>query len=127
MARILVMDDDEVGRMHMGAVIEGAGHEVGYASDGEQGVAYYRESPFDAVIVDLAMPKKNGIQAIRELCAMDRDVRIIAVSGVSPEQLTLAEQSGAMRTMVKPVHADELMQAVASVLRRRTGWQGALD
>jgi DNA-binding response OmpR family regulator len=127
MARILVMDDDEVGRMHMGAVIQAAGHEVGYASDGEQGVAFYKESPFDAVVVDLAMPKKNGIQAIRELCAMDRDVRIIAVSGVSPEQLTLAEEAGAMRTLVKPIHADELMQAVAGVLRRRTGWQGARD
>jgi len=127
MARILLMDDDEVGRMHLGAVLEGAGHEVGYASDGEQGVAYYKESPYDAVIVDLAMPKKNGIQAIRELCAMDREVRIIAVSGVRPEQLTTAEQTGALWTMVKPVHADELMQAVASVLGRRTGWQGEKD
>ncbi len=127
MATILVIDDDEVSRLAAGSALEAAQHEVHYAPNGEVGLKFYGRSPTDAVIVDLAMPVMNGLKTIRELKDRYPDVKIIAVSGVSPEQLPVAEQYGALRTLVKPISAAELQDAVAAVLRRATGWEGVVD
>jgi len=127
MPTVLVIDDDEVSRLAAGAALEAAEHEVHYAPNGEVGLQFYERSPTDAVIVDLAMPVMNGLKTIRELKDRFPDVKIIAVSGVSPEQLPIAEDYGALRTLVKPLKPTELQEAVASVLRRHTGWEGVID
>jgi CheY-like chemotaxis protein len=127
MPTILVIDDDEVSRLAAGAALEAAEHEVHYAPNGEVGLEFYQRAPTDAVIVDLAMPVMNGLKTIRELTDRFPDVKIIAVSGVSPDQLPVAEEYGALRTLVKPLDATELQQAVASVLRQSTGWEGVVD
>ncbi len=122
MARILVIDDDEVTRRAIGAMLEGADHEVSYAANGEQGLAFYTRSPFELVIIDLVMPIKNGLQTIRELRETYPHARIVAISGVSPEQLEKAEEYGALRTMVKPIESSQLLEVVDSTLRRSVGW-----
>ncbi len=127
MARILVIDDDEVTRLGVGAVLEGGGHQVAYARDGDQGMAFYERNPFDLVIVDLAMPVKSGLQTIRELTEAYRDIRIIAITGVSPEQLPLAEDYGAARTLIKPVEPNVLMEVVGDVLKQRGSWDDVID
>lgn len=122
MSRILVIDDDEVTRVALGSVLEGADHQVAYAPNGEVGLSFYRREPFELVIVDLAMPVKSGLRTIRELLEYDRTARIIAISGVSPEQFPLAEDYGVLRTLVKPVKPPELLEVVDGVLRRSIGW-----
>lgn len=122
MANILVIDDDEVARLHMGAILEGLGHTVRYAANGEQGVNLFADNPAEVVIVDLAMPVKNGVITIRELTGLDPEARVIAVSGTSPEQLVFAEEAGAGCTLTKPVPPDALRQAVGSLLLRRSRW-----
>ncbi len=99
MPRVLVIDDDEVSRLVIGKILEAAKYDVAYASNGEQGIAYYKKDPFDAVVVDLVMPVKNGLQTIRELYEDYRDVKIIAVTGVDPENLPLAEDLGAVGSL----------------------------
>ena len=66
MARILLVDDDEVARLAMGTVLEEEGHDITYAPNGEVGLHLYRQRPFTVVLVDLIMPVKNGLQMIRE-------------------------------------------------------------
>jgi CheY-like chemotaxis protein len=127
MARILVIDDDEVSRIATGAAIEAQGHEVGYAADGEIGITLYGRSPYDVVIVDLAMPKMNGVLVIKELRKIDPAARIIAVSGVAPEQLELAQQAGALGSLTKPVDPTQLQQMLDGALRRSMGWEGVSD
>ncbi len=122
MARILVIDDDEVTRRAIGAMLEEADNQVSYAANGEQGLAFYTRSPFELVIIDLVMPIKNGLQTIRELRETYPQARIVAISGVSPEQLATAEEYGALRTMVKPVETSQLLEVVDSTLRRSVGW-----
>jgi CheY-like chemotaxis protein len=116
MARILIIDDDEVARLTGGAVLEAAGHEVVFASDGGEGVAKYTEEPFDAVVVDLVMPVKGGLRTIRELRELDAGVRVVAVTGVAPEDLDLAEGLGALHTLTKPIEPAHLRLAVESLL-----------
>jgi len=123
-ARILIVDDDASFRLFLSTVLLDAGHEVGYAADGDQAVSFYRKGGFDLVIIDLVMPGKHGVIAIRELKAMDHAVKIVAVSGEDAEHLALAEEAGALKTLPKPVHADDLLTTIAGMLRRATGWQG---
>ena len=127
MARILVIDDDQDSRFLMGAILENAAHEVAYAANGEQGLEVYSKSPFDLVIVDLVMPIKNGFRTIRELVEKYHHRRILAISGISPEQLDVAQKYGAMRTMVKPIEPEQLLEAVDGMLRRSIGWDGVTD
>jgi DNA-binding response OmpR family regulator len=122
MARILLIDDDEVARRAMGAILEEAEHEVTYAANGEIALALYAKRPFPLVLVDLVMPVKNGLQTISELMQLDKGARIVAFSGVSPEDLDLAAELGAARLLVKPVAPQDLIAAVNSQLGVSSGW-----
>ncbi len=124
MARVLIVDDDATVRLYLGAVLEKAGHEVAYGADGEQAVEFFRRGGFDLAVIDLALPKKNGVLAIREILLLDRYAKVIAVTGSVPEQLGRAEEAGAMLVLEKPVEADDLLGAVAKLVRRSTGWEG---
>ena len=127
MATVLVIDDDEVSRLAVGSALEANGHEVHYAPNGEVGLEFYEKSPTDVVIIDLAMPVMNGLRTIQVLRENHRDARIIAISGESPEQLPMAEDYGALRSMAKPVNPTELQQAIEQVLRLSMGWEGPMD
>jgi CheY-like chemotaxis protein len=62
------------------------------------------------------MPDMNGMLLIEQIMAENNHALIIAVSGVSPEQLERAELLGASRTMQKPYEAAELLEAVTQTL-----------
>lgn len=116
MARILIVDDDEMDRLFERTILQDAGHDLLFASDGEAALRLYRENDVDLVVTDLAMPRVGGLRLIRELREEDPDVRIIAVSGVSPEHLPAAEDMGAVRTFFKPVDAQALLEGVEAIL-----------
>lgn len=122
LARILVVDDDQVAREVYGAVLRAADHDVHYAKDGDLALKFYKEHPFPVVIVDLVMPVKNGFEVIKELILMDRNVRIIAISGISPEELDRARELGAMKAFMKPIEPFKLKKAVEDVLKTRGVW-----
>src|SRR6266576_3627079 len=105
-ARILVMDDDELLREALRVVLEGAGYEVLEASDGEVGLRLQREHAADLVVVDVFMPERDGLEVIKALRVESPQVKIIAVSGggrtAQIEVLSVAAAFGAARTLVKP-------------------------
>jgi len=127
MARILIIDDDEVARLTLGSALEAEGHEVAYASNGEVGLALYMRRPFPLVVIDLVMPVKNGLQTIKELREFDAKARVIAITGLAPEDLDLAQDFGAMQSMVKPIEPKDLVTMVNSVLRVSSGWDAVKD
>ena len=124
MARILVIDDDPAMRRVVGVILEEAGHSVAYAPNGQLGLEFYRKQPLDLAIVDLVMPVINGLMTIRELHTQYPTSRILAVTGVSPEELPRAEEYGALKTLVKPFTGDDLLVAVEGLLERKLGWEG---
>ena len=117
MARVLVIDDEEVVRDLVAEILSTAGHEIATAEDGEAGIAAYRRSPFDVVVTDILMPVKDGMQVIRELKGDDPDVRIIATAAMGDEALREAIRVGANRTLAKPFKVDAMLEAVDSLLR----------
>ncbi len=119
MARILIVDDDEMDRVMERSMLDGLGHTLLFAADGDMALSVYQKEEVDLVITDLAMPELNGLRLIQEIMEFDPDARIIAVSGVSANQLDLAENMGAVYTLFKPVQHGELLAAVEKALKKQ--------
>jgi len=119
--RVLVIDDDGVTRLVLGAALRDAGYEVEEVGDGAEGLAAFRARPADLVISDLVMPQHGGLETVREIRQSDPKVRILVVSGVigsSAEHLRAAVRFGADRVLPKPVNLPELLTMVAGLLNR---------
>jgi CheY-like chemotaxis protein len=120
MAKILVIDDDVSFRDNLRDLLESEGYSVIEASDGEEGVEKYRDQHPDLVIMDIIMPRKDGVEAILDLKIDFPNTRIIAISGggrMGPSTyLELAEGFGADKIFKKPVGRDELLNAIKELL-----------
>jgi|SRR2546426_923959 len=118
MARILVIEDHPAMRDVLEESLMAAGHEVRTAANGKEGVALFRAHPADLVITDLLMPEKEGLETIKDLRARAPALKIIAISGASPEWrvLDMAKQLGAHKTLVKPFTPQEILGAVEALL-----------
>ena len=116
-ARILIVDDDESDRIVLSTILERAGHETFLAEDGREAVSLYGATEIEVVITDLQMPDVHGLELITVLRDLSSPPAIIAISGTGPDQLDMAQALGAKVTLSKPVQPDELLNAVAMVLR----------
>ncbi len=129
MASVLVIDDDQTTRTMVGTAIEELGHQVTYALDGEEGVLMVKSNAYDAVFMDLAMPKKNGLIAIQEIIEEFPGTKIVAVSGKDTEMLERAVEYGALKALTKPVTAKLVQDTVEKLLHGRPtgGWEDVRD
>jgi sigma-B regulation protein RsbU (phosphoserine phosphatase) len=112
MARILIVDDEEMDRTLQRTILEAEGHDLLFASEGETALKICRSEDLDLVLTDLAMPGFNGLRFIKELREEGLMTPVIAVSGWAVDQLDLALEYGADRSLAKPVDADTLREAV---------------
>ena len=120
MAKILVIDDDELVRSTVAAALEHAKHEVVQASDGQEGVNTFQGGKFDLVVTDIIMPEKEGIETIIEIRQRDPQVKIIAISGGGRTSnqifLDVAKKFGAVDVLPKPFTPKQLVTMVQQVL-----------
>jgi DNA-binding response OmpR family regulator len=120
MARILVIDDDELVRATVKAALEFADHEVVTANDGQAGVDTFKEGTFDLVVTDIIMPEKEGIETIIELRQHKPDVKVIAISGGGRTSnqifLDVAKKFGAVDVLGKPFTPKQLLASVEKAL-----------
>ena len=115
--KVLVVDDEESIRRLFHQVLTDAGYEVTLAADGDEALKKLRREPFDAVVTDLVMPEREGIEIIRSVRAERPGVKILAVSGAfGGGYLRAAELLGADATMVKPVSPDKLLAVLSRLL-----------
>jgi len=127
MARILVVDDEELARFTIRDILETAGHEVAEAENGNEAISAHNANPFDLVITDIVMPEKEGLETIVELRHDHPKLKIIAISGgggtrnedylkLTTDLLNLAEDLGADNILAKPFSKDELLECVNTCL-----------
>lgn len=127
MARILVIEDQDLVRSTIKMVLEGAGHDIAVAADGLDGLQQFQRSDFALVICDVFMPRKDGLATLKELRETRGDVPVIVMSGGSMrplragdprnlDYLQLATDLGAAQTIAKPFNTRELTTLVAEVL-----------
>jgi CheY-like chemotaxis protein len=122
-ARILVIEDHRDTRELLEMLLRTEGYEVGLAADGEEGTAAYREQPADVVIVDIFMPRKDGIATITDLRRDFPDSAIIAMSADASTDrrgaLARARDAGAQLTLRKPIEPWVLLRTLEGVLAGR--------
>ena len=115
MARVLIVEDEQTDRVLMAHIVEEMGHDVYFASDGEQAFKTYMRRSIDVVVTDLLMPNVDGMEFILTLKTLFPNAPVIAVSGQGPELLVEAENQGASVALGKPVDAQQLIEAIKKV------------
>jgi len=116
-ATILIIEDQAPVRTLVRRVLEDTGYQVYEAADGRQGLERFHTQPVDLVITDLEMPEMSGLEVILALTRAFLDVKVIAMSGVSADELQKARLLGARHTFPKPLDLQALLRAVQYELR----------
>jgi len=120
MARILVADDASFMRQMIREIIEAEGHEVcGEASDGIEAVEQWKELGPDLCTMDIVMPRRSGIDAVRGIIELDPAARIVMCSALGQETLVNeALQAGAKDFIVKPFKPTSVVETLNRVLEK---------
>ncbi|EJG07199.1 MAG: response regulator [Methanofollis liminatans] len=118
MGRILVVDDTLFMRTLLKNILFSGGHTiVGEAENGDDAIAKYQELNPDLVTMDIVMPKKNGIDALKGIKTIDPNAKVIMCTAVGQEQMVkLAVKTGARGYIVKPFQAPKVLEEVKNVL-----------
>jgi two-component system chemotaxis response regulator CheY len=118
MARIMVVDDAAFMRKLLTDTLAAGGHEVvGEAANGVEAVDRFRELRPEVTTLDITMPEKDGIDALREILAFDPTAKVVMCSALGQEAKVLeAIKSGAKDFVVKPFQAERVLAAVVNAL-----------
>jgi len=118
MARVLVVDDAAFMRKVLSDALAGGGHEVvGEAANGIEAVAQFTALHPDVTTLDITMPEKDGLEALREILAAEPAARVIMCSALGQESKVLESiKAGAKDFVVKPFQPDRVLEAVNKAL-----------
>ena len=131
MPSVLVIDDEPDVRDSIRQVLRRVGFDVTVADNGETGIQAFYGQPPDVLIVDIIMPRINGVEVIRKIRASHPGARIIAITGggnfgpfgykpgtlVTEAYLASATESGADAVITKPFHRTDLIALVRSLVK----------
>jgi two-component system chemotaxis response regulator CheY len=123
--RLLVTDDAVIIREMIKDAATAAGWTIaGEAGDGIEAVECYRDLRPDAVTLDLVMPRRSGIETLREILAVDPSARVVVVSALEQKSiLRQAFQIGAADFLVKPFDRQTLVQTLDALVPEGAGGQ----
>ncbi|WP_052507475.1 PAS domain S-box protein [Desulfonatronovibrio magnus] len=115
---ILIVDDEELIRDVCGELLQDAGFDVLFAADGIEAIDTYRQNSgkISCVILDLTMPRMNGIEAYQKLCEIDPRVKVIISSGYNPADKLPETEGKIMGYLQKPYSFKKLLQELHKVL-----------
>lgn len=118
MARVLVVDDAAFMRKMVTDALSGGGHEiVGEAANGAEAVQRFQELRPDVMTLDITMPEKDGLAALKEIIAVDPAAKVVMCSALGQESKVLESiKLGAKDFVVKPFQADRVLSAIEKAL-----------
>ena len=107
--RILIVDDEEDFRDLLSEIISGSGYRTFTAADGLQALGLVRQQDVDVALIDFIMPHLDGLQLMRQLKKIDREIAVIFITGHgSIESAVNAMKEGAYDYITKPIQFEEL-------------------
>ncbi|MGH9344047.1 MAG: sigma-54-dependent transcriptional regulator [Terriglobia bacterium] len=125
---VLIGEDDSEVRGYLEMAARCMGYEVMLAQDGEEVLANLRSEAVDAVLLDIIMPRKDGIETLREIRDFDGSLPVIMVSDASSTMnVVQAMKLGATDFLSKPVNHDELRAAIRKAIDVAAEMPSALD
>jgi two-component system NarL family response regulator len=116
--RVLIADDHPVVLRGLATFLSrNAGIEiVGTASTGTEAVTKFRELRPDVLVLDLRMPGKTGVEALREICKIDREARVLVLTTFDAEEdIYSAIQAGARGYLLKEAGGEKIIDAVTTI------------
>ena len=118
MARVLVVDDAAFMRKMVTDALSGGGHEiVGEAANGTEAVQRFQELRPDVMTLDITMPEKDGLTALKEIIAVDPGAKVVMCSALGQESKVLESiKLGAKDFVVKPFQVDRVLSAIEKAL-----------
>jgi len=117
--RILVVDDDAIVIKSCRRILEAEGFEVTTVPSADEALEKIKAYDFDLVVMDVKMPKHDGIFLMREFKKNWRDIPIIVMSGYpTPETIADVLRLGAIQFIPKPFKPDEFMRSIKEVVKK---------
>ena len=111
---VLIVDDDRLVGESLRKILTNAGYAVVVAANGESALDVARAQPVDVVLLDLVMPRMDGIKTLRYLRQLRPDLGVVILAGeVSPAARRAALEYGAAVVMLKPPDLEELLRVIA--------------
>lgn len=119
--RILVIEDDKKIASFLVKGLKQNGYAVDHAPDGETGLDYALQAPYDAAVVDIMLPKRDGLSVVQELRRQKVNLPVIFLSARSSvDDRIKGLQSGGDDYLVKPFALSELLARLQALIRRAT-------
>ena len=120
--RLLVIEDDKDLNRQIVAALEHAGYAVDHALDGEEGHYLGDTEPYDAVVLDIGLPKKDGITILEAWRASGRIMPVLILTARDRwSDKVQGFDAGADDYVAKPFHMEEVLARLRALLRRATG------
>ena len=118
MAKILIVDDAAFMRMMIKDILTKNGYEVvAEAANGVEAVELYNSHQPDLVTMDITMPEMDGIEAVKQIKAVNPAAKVIMCSAMGQQSMVMdAIKAGANDFIVKPFQADRVLEAVKKIV-----------
>ncbi len=119
MASILIIDDEKNIRKTLREILEYEGYKVSEASDGAEGLTLLKDESFDTVLLDIKMPKMDGMEVLDTMIKNGMDIPVIMVSGHGTlETAVEAVKKGAFDFVAKPMDLNRLLITIRNALEK---------
>jgi two-component system chemotaxis response regulator CheY len=119
--RVMIVDDSMFVAKQLGQILTSEGYEViATAVDGKEGVDKYKElAPnIDLVTMDITMPRMDGITALEQIMAFDKNAKVVMVSALGKEELVKKSLLlGAKNYIIKPLDRKKVLERISTCLK----------
>ncbi len=116
--RLLIVDDEDDLRELLSQVLSNSGYEIQTASDGAQALSVLKSATFDVVLLDIQMPKVDGIQVLKHLKSHKPQTKTIVLTGYADLRNAMeAREFGAKDFISKPYKLEDVLSTIERVLK----------
>lgn len=120
--KILIVDDEPMLREGLARQLARQGYSVETAESGNKALDWIHENPTKLVITDIQMPDGDGIELLKRIKVIPRNINVILMTGYSKEPPELAFNLGARKILKKPFNLDDLAEAIDAALATTQSW-----